>query len=123
MGPRPGGCTRSSLSPSLAGTEAAQPDNQSQQAKGQSGWVKVLGSPAGMRSTPSQSSPVLFAFPEGRELRVVSRQPGWVQVTDPGSNQSGWIADTSLWRWTERPRSNSRPALRHNKIPVPRRDG
>jgi hypothetical protein len=40
-----------------AGTEAAQPDNQSQQAKGQSGWVKVLGSPAGMRSTPSQSSP------------------------------------------------------------------
>ena len=34
--------------------------------------------------------------PEGRELRVVSRQPGWVQVTDPGSNQSGWIADTSL---------------------------
>ena len=79
-----------------AGTEAAQPDNQSQQAKGQSGWVKVLGSPAGMRSTPSQSSPVLFAFPKGRELRVVSRQPGWVQVTDPGSNQSGWIADTSL---------------------------
>ena len=56
----------------------------------------MLGSPAGMRSTPSQSSPVLFAFPEGRELRVVSRQPGWVQVTDPGSNQSGWIADTSL---------------------------
>ena len=49
-----------------AGTEAAQPDNQSQQAKGQSGWVKVLGSPAGMRSTPSQSSPVLFAFLEGR---------------------------------------------------------
>jgi len=79
-----------------AGTEASQPDNQSQQAKGQSGWVKVLGSPAGMRSTPSQSSPVLFAFPKGRELRVVSRQPGWVQVTDPGSNQSGWIADISL---------------------------
>jgi Bacterial SH3 domain len=49
-----------------AGTQAAQPDNQSQQAKGQSGWVKVLGSPAGMRSTPSQSSPVLFAFLEGR---------------------------------------------------------
>ena len=50
-----------------AGTEAAQPDNQSQQAKGQSGCVKVLGSPAGMRSTPSQSSPVLFAFPKGGE--------------------------------------------------------
>jgi Bacterial SH3 domain len=81
---------------SAAGTEAAQPENQSQQAKGQTGWVKVLGSPAGMRSSPSQSSPILFAFPEGRELRVVSRQPGCVQVTDPGSKQSGWVAETSL---------------------------
>ena len=58
--------------------------------------VKVLGSPAGMRSSPSPSSPILFAFPEGRELHVVSRQPGWVQVTNPGSKQSGWVADTSL---------------------------
>jgi Bacterial SH3 domain len=81
---------------SAAGTEAAQPENQSRQAKGQSGWVKVLGSPAGMRSSPSQSSPILFAFPEGRELRVVSRQARWVQVTDPGSKQSGWVAETSL---------------------------
>ncbi len=75
------------------GSAAAGP---SEQPKSQSGWVKVLGSPAGMRSTPSQSSPILFAFPEGRELRVVSREPGWVQVKDPGSRQTGWVAETSL---------------------------
>ncbi len=78
---------------SLGESAAAGPSEQMQD---QSGWVKVLGSPAGMRSSPSQSSPILFAFPEGRELRVVSREPGWVQVKDPGSKQTGWVADTSL---------------------------
>jgi Bacterial SH3 domain len=74
---------------------AAQDANVGQQ-QSQSGWVKVLGSPAGMRSSPSQSAPILFAFPEGRELRVVSRRPGWVQVKDPASKQSGWVPQTSL---------------------------
>jgi len=54
----------------------------------------------------------------------VSRQPGWVQVTDPGSNQSGWIADTSLVALDRKTKEQqSARALRHNKIPVPRRDG
>jgi uncharacterized protein YraI len=73
--------------------QATGPDQQSQ---GQSEMVRVSGSPATMRSGPSDSAPMLFAFPEGRELRVMSRQPGWVQVIDPGSKQSGWIAEASL---------------------------
>jgi hypothetical protein len=81
--------------PSADATGAAQGANPRQQ-QSQSGWVKVLGSPAGMRSSPSQSAPILFAFPEGRELRVVARQPGWVEVTDPASKQTGWVAETSL---------------------------
>jgi len=75
---------------------SAQATGPDQQQQGQSEMVKVSGAPATMRSGPSDSAPMLFAFPEGRELRVMSRQPGWVQVTDPGSKQSGWIAEASL---------------------------
>jgi uncharacterized protein YgiM (DUF1202 family) len=75
---------------------SAQATGPDQQQQGQSEMVKVTGSPATMRSGPSDSAPMLFAFPEGREFRVMSRQSGWVQVTDPGSKQSGWIAEASL---------------------------
>jgi SH3-like domain-containing protein len=81
---------------SAGASEPAEATSPTQPEQSQSGWVKVLGSPAGMRASPSDSSPILFAFPEGRELRVVSRQLGWVQVKDPGSKQTGWVAETSL---------------------------
>ena len=34
---------------------------------------------------------MLFAFPYGRVLRVVSRYEGWVEVTDPQSAATGWM--------------------------------
>jgi len=54
-------------------------------------WVQVLVSGTGMRGTPSDDSPLLFAFPYGRTLRVVSRYEGWVEVTDPQSAATGWM--------------------------------
>ncbi|MGH6833683.1 MAG: SH3 domain-containing protein [Methyloceanibacter sp.] len=45
---------------------------------------------------PSDEAAMLFGFPEGRELRVLSREPGWVRIIDPGSKQVGWIAESSL---------------------------
>jgi hypothetical protein len=54
-------------------------------------WVQVLVSGAGMRSTPTDEAPALFAFPYGRTLRVVSRYQGWVEVTDPQSAATGWM--------------------------------
>jgi len=54
-------------------------------------WVQVLVSGAGMRSTPAEDAPALFAFPYGRTLRVVSRYQGWVEVTDPQSAATGWM--------------------------------
>lgn len=103
MGPRPGGCTRSSLSPSLAQMSTARQElklrnrttkvsRRRAKAGGSRCWARQPACVQPRRSLRPSYSP----SPEGRELRVVSRQPGWVQVTDPGSNQSGWIADTSL---------------------------
>lgn len=51
---------------------------------------------SGMRLTASEDSPVLFAFPYGRDLKVVSRNGEWVEVTDPNSNAKGWIQAYAL---------------------------
>lgn len=51
--------------------------------------VMVSGSP--MRATASEDAPMLFAFPYGRTLKVVSRYEGWVEVTDPKSGATGWM--------------------------------
>jgi hypothetical protein len=39
---------------------------------------------------------MLFAFPYGRRLQVISRQEGWVQVSDPHSKATGWIKTAYL---------------------------
>ncbi|MGE3527984.1 MAG: hypothetical protein AB7G54_00985 [Methyloceanibacter sp.] len=54
-------------------------------------WVQVLVSGAGMRGAASEDAPMLFAFPYGRVLRVVSHYEGWVEVTDPQSAATGWM--------------------------------
>jgi hypothetical protein len=54
-------------------------------------WVQVLVSGAGMHPTASEDAPMLFAFPYGRTLRVVSRYEGWVEVVDPQSAATGWM--------------------------------
>lgn len=54
-------------------------------------WVQVMVSGTGMRSTASEDAPMLFAFPYGRNLKVVSRQGDWVEVADPQSSATGWM--------------------------------
>ena len=54
-------------------------------------WVDVMVSGAAMRATASDDAPMLFAFPYGRNLKVVSRYEGWVEVTDPKSGATGWM--------------------------------
>lgn len=59
-------------------------------------WVEVIVSGAGMRSTAADDAPMLFAFPYGRNLKVVSRFEGWVEVTDPQSAATGWMQAHAL---------------------------
>ncbi|HXG78158.1 MAG TPA: hypothetical protein VNJ31_02300 [Methyloceanibacter sp.] len=54
-------------------------------------WVQVLVSGAGMHGVASDEAPMLFAFPYGRKLRVISRYGNWVEVTDPQSATTGWM--------------------------------
>jgi len=59
-------------------------------------WVQVIVSGSPMRSTASEEAPMLFAFPYGRSLKVVSRAEGWVEVTDPKSAATGWMQAHAL---------------------------
>jgi hypothetical protein len=59
-------------------------------------WVVVLVSGAGMRATASEDAPVLFAFPYGRNLKVVAHNGDWVEVTDAKSSATGWMKNDEV---------------------------
>lgn len=59
-------------------------------------WAQVIVSGSGMRASASEEAPILFAFPYGRNLKVVSRYEGWVEVTDPKSSATGWMQAHAL---------------------------
>jgi SH3-like domain-containing protein len=44
----------------------------------------------------SVSSPTLRFYQPGTTLQVVSRQNGWVQITDPTSGERGWVFEQYL---------------------------
>src|SRR6516225_1888401 len=79
--------------PPQAGPYGQAPNRAAQGAPGvpQEEWVQVLVSGAGMYGTASEDAPMLFAFPYGRRLKVVSHYQGWVEVTDPQSAATGWM--------------------------------
>jgi hypothetical protein len=58
-------------------------------------WAKVVFA-AKVHGEASISSPTLRFYQPGTTLLVVSRQNGWVQVTDPASGQGGWVFEQYL---------------------------
>jgi hypothetical protein len=59
-------------------------------------WASVVAGTADMRSEPSMQSPLVYALPAGWQVRVISRQPGWVQVQDANSGAAGWVESSAL---------------------------
>ena len=49
-----------------------------------------------MREAPSSSSAVLGVIAKGAKLAVLDRKRGWVQVTDPVTDEKGWIYSGNL---------------------------
>ena len=58
-------------------------------------WAKVMLA-ARAHSEASISSPTLRFYQPGAALQVISRENGWVQVTDPTSREGGWILEQYL---------------------------
>jgi hypothetical protein len=59
-------------------------------------WAHVVAGTADMRSEPSMQAPLIYALPSGWQVRVISRQPGWVQVQDANSGAAGWVEATAI---------------------------
>jgi hypothetical protein len=53
-------------------------------------WVE-LSSFVNVRMAPSQTAETLRIAEKGEKLRVIGRTSNWVQVTDPATNESGWV--------------------------------
>ena len=81
-------------------------------------WAHVVAGTADMRSEPSMQAPLVYALPAGWQVRVISRQPGWVQVQDANSGAAGWV-ESSAHRACLKPQGpDGRPALRRLRSPL-----
>ena len=58
-------------------------------------WARVVLA-AKVHGDASVSSPTLRFYQPGTALEVVSRQNGWVQITDPASGEGGWVFEQYL---------------------------
>ncbi len=58
-------------------------------------WARVILA-AKVHGDASVSSPTLRYYQAGTALQVVSRQNGWVQITDAASGESGWVFEQYL---------------------------
>lgn len=53
-------------------------------------WVEVS-SPVNVRQGPSSNDDTYKVAAKGTKLRVLSRDGNWVQISDPNTQQAGWI--------------------------------
>ena len=58
-------------------------------------WARVVLA-ARVHDDASVSSPTLRFYQPGTPLQVVSRQNGWIQITDPASGETGWVFEKYL---------------------------
>ena len=58
-------------------------------------WARVILA-ARAHDDASVSSPTLRFYQPGTALQVVSRQNGWVEITDPASGERGWVFERYL---------------------------
>src|SRR5262252_7834275 len=92
-----------SVTPASTSHAASLPISEAKPTSAQSGsttyqpveWDKVVIA-AKVHGDASVSSPILRFYQPGTALRVVSRQTGWVQVTDPSSGEAGWVFEQYL---------------------------
>jgi hypothetical protein len=57
---------------------------------GKEEWVALSGY-ANVRAAPSSTAETLRVAQKGTKLRVTARKGSWVQVTDPATQETGWV--------------------------------
>lgn len=89
---------------SAAGNEASQaaPDMAETVAPAEAlqdaahvAWVKVVYG-ARAHSAASISSPIIKFFPPGKELQILGRESGWIELLDPATQERGYVFERYL---------------------------
>jgi hypothetical protein len=83
------------VSPQLVASEEKAPTIESDSAGQELERAKVVLA-AALHSEGSVSSPTSRIYPPGKELLVVGRADGWFQVSDPVTQELGWIFEKYL---------------------------
>lgn len=73
----------------------AQPPASGSESPAPVEWAKVVLA-ARMHDQASVSSPTVRFYSPGTDLQVVRREGGWLQVSDPVTQERGWVLDKYL---------------------------
>jgi hypothetical protein len=76
-------------------SEPQGPMGSQASARPQTIWVTVAGV-ATVHTAPDPNSPMLYAFPAGRQLVLLGQKDGWMAVQDPKSAATGWVKADEL---------------------------
>jgi hypothetical protein len=82
--------------PTPAPAAPVTPSDGADGSAGGSGEIQVTTRLSSIHGSPSASAPVLYAFPAGRQLRVVSREAGFARIEDVQSGATGWVDERLL---------------------------
>ena len=82
-------------SPQVVASEDEAPTIENDSAGQEAERAKVVLA-AALHSEGSVSSPTVRIYPPGTELQVVGRVDGWFQVSDPVTQERGWIFEKYL---------------------------
>jgi hypothetical protein len=63
---------------------------------GEAAAIQVAARPSPVRAGPSETAPMLYGFPAGRQLRVINCDGDFAQVKDVESGAQGWIKESAL---------------------------
>lgn len=77
---------------SAAGNQASQPPADAAPAVA---WVKVIHG-AKAHSAASISSPITEFYPAGKELQIIGRESGWIELLDPVTQERGYVFEQYL---------------------------
>ena len=86
---------KSVVDPQFVASEDKAPTIESDSAGQEPERAKVVLA-AALHSQGSVSSPTSRIYPPGKELLVVGRADGWFQVSDPVTQERGWIFEKYL---------------------------
>lgn len=79
-----------------APTASLDPASEAAASAPDFGSILVTTRLSSIHASPSASAPVLYAFPAGRQLRVIGRETGFARIEDVKSGATGWVDERLL---------------------------